>query len=57
MILRTRLVSLRNGLTQSTNVSSTPPALSSAMARLPDINSNKTTPKLYTSFFGVKCPE
>lgn len=56
MILRTRLLSLKKGFAQSTRVSSTEAALSSSSALLPDSNSNKTTPKLYTSLFGVKWP-
>nr|GLL31562.1 hypothetical protein Csa_4G055435 [Ipomoea trifida] len=54
MILITFRLSLRNGNAQSTKVScAAPPAFSSPIALLPDKSSNKTTPKLYTSFFVV----
>lgn len=56
MILNTRLLSLKNGSAHSTRVCSASPPLSSSSARLPDSSSNKTTPKLYTSLFGVKWP-
>lgn len=56
MILSTRRLSFRNGPAHSTRLSSTTPTLSSSIARLPDSNSNKTTPKLYTSLLGFKWP-
>lgn len=56
MILNTRLASLKKGFAQSTSVSSMPTAFSSSIARLPHSNSSNTTPKLYTSLFGVKWP-
>lgn len=47
----------RNGFAQSTKLSSPPsPSISPSFARFPDSNSNSTTPKLYTSLFGVKWP-
>lgn len=56
IILKTLLLSLKNGFAQSTKVSSENPGLSSSTARLPVSNSNKTTPKLYTSLLGVRWP-
>ena len=56
IILNIRLLSLRRGFPQSTRVSSTLPTFSWSNARLPERSSSKTTPKLYTSLFGVKWP-